>query len=493
MSTHPPTPIGSITSHPAPHRILPTSYVAPCASGRKSLIAWHCAQASKASAAQRVTELEAKLTAIAERVEEARATAADANRECSEVETAMVALRPRLCFREDLSDCVALCIVKLLRLRWAGLFAMVSRGFRDHVAKARELGMLKSGVLGITAGGHHTVACLDTEVYTFEGSGPMVVLALTGKKVVGASAGNKHTVVWTEGGEVYTFGDGGAGRLGHGGSETELVPRVVQALVGKGVVGASAGGRHTVVWTEGGEVYTFGYVMFGQLGHGAVMGTPAMPTRVQALTGNKVVGAAAGGVHTVVWTEGGEVYTFGYGRFGRLGHGGEENELGPKVVRALTGKKVVGASAGNRHTVVWTEGGEVYTFGRGSHGQLGPGGEQTVLAPRAVEALAGKKVVGASAGDRHTVVWTEGGEVYTFGYGVFGQLGHGGQQTELAPRAVEALAGKKVVGASAGDRHTVVWTEGGEVYTFGYGQLGHGVADTELVPRVVERICALLL
>ena len=86
------------------------------------------------------------------------------------------------------------------------------------------------------------------------------------------------------------------------------------------------------------------------------------------------------------------------------------------------------------------------------------------------------------------MVWTEGGEVYTFGSGEQGRLGHGGTERELVPRVVEALAGKKVVGAAAGVRHTVVWTEGGEVSTFGhrcYGALGHEGEEIELVPRVV--------
>ena len=38
---------------------------------------------------------------------------------------------------------------------------------------------------------------------------------------------------------------------------------------------------------------------------------------------------------------------------------------------------------------------------------------------------------------------------------------------ELVPRLVEALAGKKVIGASAGYDHTVVWTEEKEPFTFG--------------------------
>jgi len=95
--------------------------------------------------------------------------------------------------------------------------------------------------------------------------------------------------------------------------------------------------------------------------------------------------------------------------------------------------------------------------------------------PRLVEALAGKKVVGAAVGYNHTAVWTAPGELFTFGDGGYGQLGHGGPlvyQTELVPRLAEALAGKKVLGAAAGYFHTAAWTGAGELFTFGAGKDG---------------------
>jgi len=56
---------------------------------------------------------------------------------------------------------------------------------------------------------------------------PRLVQALAGKKVVGATAGYSHTSVWTDEGELFTFGDGNFGRLGHGGTQNESVPRLV--------------------------------------------------------------------------------------------------------------------------------------------------------------------------------------------------------------------------------------------------------------------------
>ena len=102
------------------------------------------------------------------------------------------------------------------------------------------------------------------------------------------------------------------------------------------------------------------------------------------------------------------------------------------------GKKVVGAAASNDHTAVWTEAGELFTFGSGLSGRLGHGGEENVLAPRLVDALAGLNVIGASAGVTHTVVWTEEEDVFTFGSGKHGKLGHGGEEGALVPKLVDA-------------------------------------------------------
>jgi len=320
-----------------------------------------------------------------------------------------------------------------------------------------------------------------------------MIEALAEKKVIGVAAGDSHTAVWTEEGELFTFGDGfyrHQGRLGHGGTQHESVPRLVDALAGKLVIGAAAGASHTAVSTEAGELFTFGYESNGQLGHGGTQ-HESVPRLVEALAGKLVIGAAAGQYHTAAWTEEGELFTFGNGGSGVLGHGGDQNEHVPRLVEALVGKKVIGVAAGEDHTAVWTEEGELFTFGDGFYVILGHGGKETELVPRLVEALAGKKVIGASAGCTHTAVWTEEGEIFTFGRGSHGKLGHGGQENELVPRLVEVLAGKKVIGASAKSQHTAVWTDAGELFTFGrgsHGQLGHGGTQYERVPRLIEAL-----
>jgi len=137
-------------------------------------------------------------------------------------------------------------------------------------------------------------------------------------------------------------------------------------------------------------------------------------------------------------------------------------ELSPRLVEALVlvGLQVVGVSVGCEHAADGPMRGSSSPC-HGYAGNLGHGGHHEELVPRLVEALVGKKVVGASSRESHTAVWTETGELFTFGAGDNGKLGHGGKGDERVPRLVEALVGKKVVGASAGDEHTAAWTDEG--------------------------------
>ncbi|NXN61727.1 RCCD1 protein, partial [Rynchops niger] len=52
------------------------------------------------------------------------------------------------------------------------------------------------------------------------------------------------------------------------------------------------------------------------------------------------------------------------------------------------------------------------------------------------------EVTEVSCGSRHTAVVTRGGELYTWGWGKYGQLGHGDNSSSDQPRRVEYLVAK---------------------------------------------------
>ena len=81
-----------------------------------------------------------------------------------------------------------------------------------------------------------------------------------------------------------------------------------------------------------------------------------------------------------------------------------------------------------------------------------------------------------SCGYQHTAVCTEDGRVYTFGYGEYGQLGHGDKTSRASPSLVKALEGKHITQVQYGFCHTMALTSSGYLFTWGrtgYGQHNH--------------------
>ena len=186
--------------------------------------------------------------------------------------------------------------------------------------------------------------------------------------------------------------------------------------------------------------------------------------------------------------EGGEVYSFGSGRRaagkahgsgGCLGHGDGSFQSLPRLIAALQGKRVVQVSAGGQHSLVLVEGGEVYSFGKGGDGQLGHNDRHLLslgrgdgleqLAPKLIATLRGQPVARIAAGHRHSLVLLERGEVYSFGYGGNGQLGHGDHENQLAPKLIASTSTRqgRALEVAAGARWSLLLKEDGDVVTLG--------------------------
>lgn len=67
--------------------------------------------------------------------------------------------------------------------------------------------------------------------------------------------------------EVWTWGKGKEGQLGHGDVLPRLQPLCVKCLDGKEVIHLEAGGSHSLALTAKSQVYSWGSNAFGQLGH----------------------------------------------------------------------------------------------------------------------------------------------------------------------------------------------------------------------------------
>jgi alpha-tubulin suppressor-like RCC1 family protein len=203
---------------------------------------------------------------------------------------------------------------------------------------------------------------------------------------------------------------------------------------------------------------------------------------------------ACGGFHSLVVTQAGQVFAFGRGDKGQLGLGDKENRKVPVQVgqECFRGAIIAHAAAGEEHSGVVTADGAVWTWGCGEYGRLGHGDEEDALVPRELEEqFGGARALSLAAGEAHTMVLTMRGAVWGFGFGLNGRLGFGNSINKYTPEQVgdEATFGNsKVRMVACGTLHTLAVTEDGAVLTWGSGsggKLGHNDNLDRLVPTRV--------
>ncbi|XVE62554.1 hypothetical protein DITRI_Ditri06bG0127100 [Diplodiscus trichospermus] len=223
------------------------------------------------------------------------------------------------------------------------------------------------------------------------------------------------------------------------------------------------------------EVFSWGSGVNYQLGTGNVH-IQKLPCKLDSFHGSIIKLVSAAKFHSVAVTAHGEVYTWGFGRGGRLGHpdfdihSGQAAVITPRqVASGLGARRVTAIAAAKHHTVVATEGGEVFTWGSNREGQLGYTSVDTQPTPRRVSSLR-SRIVAVAAANKHTAVVSASGEVFTWGCNREGQLGYGtsNSASNYTPRIVEYLKGKVFIGVATAKYHTIVLGADGEVYTWGH-------------------------
>ena len=87
---------------------------------------------------------------------------------------------------------------------------------------------------------------------------------------------------------------------------------------------------------------------------------------------------------------------------------------------------------------------DLYSWGEGSKGRLGHGSDADCSIPQVVEALLGNDISLISCGPSHTAAVSVSGQLYTWGAGGSGRLGHGHERDRVTPLMVAGLRHLKV-------------------------------------------------
>eukprot|EP00124_Ichthyophonus_hoferi_P000087 Ihof_evm7s3 gene=Ihof_evmTU7s3 len=172
---------------------------------------------------------------------------------------------------------------------------------------------------------------------------------------------------------------------------------------------------------------------------------------------SRVLKISGGPTHCLLLNERNEVWSVGGNMLGQLGHGNTTSSLDPEPIEGLCGLKIVDVVCGGWHSLAVDDTGKVYSWGWNDKGQLGRPTTKSELkyvpshwttADLRDSSIPGRvtlpdsdeRVIRVSCGSSHSVVVTDHGSVWTWGWGAYGQLGHGDKSDQWIPKKVHDLS-----------------------------------------------------
>eukprot|EP00929_Paragymnodinium_shiwhaense_P087073 TRINITY_DN47380_c0_g1_i1.p1 TRINITY_DN47380_c0_g1~~TRINITY_DN47380_c0_g1_i1.p1 ORF type:complete len:1441 (-),score=298.02 TRINITY_DN47380_c0_g1_i1:221-4543(-) len=299
--------------------------------------------------------------------------------------------------------------------------------------------------------------------------------ALESVQLITAACGHFHTTVVDNKGNAFTFGRDDRGQLGRGGDDDDedildkrgAVPRRVKSLSSTVVIDVSCGAFHCLVLTSERTLISWGWNKYGQLGRPTLWQCDASPGYVLEARDARgpVRSFAAGFGFSAAVLFSGHVLAWGSNEYGQLGVGlgavkHPEVATTPLLVPGVVGAQV---AAGDNHLLVLTNEGNAMAAGDAAYGQtgieedgrtgrerngkLGPicglfwkaADDDEEAQPKPQDDVVTERVRYLAAGGATSAAITTKGKLFTWGGGVWGQLGHGDRNDRTLATPVETL------------------------------------------------------
>ena len=158
----------------------------------------------------------------------------------------------------------------------------------------------------------------------------------------------------------------------------------------------------------------------------------------------------------------------------------------PKAISQLSNKSVSMISVGEFHAAAITLDYDVFIWGANRDETLGTFCGGIIWIPKPVLKLENSKIINIQCGTDCTFAQSSNGELYSWGKGRHGVLGHGNEDDQLFPKKIEKL--NSIIGMSTGGMHVIAWLEDGSIYSWGWGRdfkLGQLTDVDKFVPSKV--------
>lgn len=302
---------------------------------------------------------------------------------------------------------------------------------------------------------------------------PKIIPTLKGVDIIEMSIGDNHMAALDSDGRVYTWGtyrdlNGSLQFKPNKKEEKQLEPEIMSELKKDKIIQIASGENSTLALNSTGKIYIWGVYRYNHKSstRNSVKSSYLLPAKVYSK--EFFIKVYSGSFHHFGVSKKNELFAWGLNNYGQLGFESEENIALPHKVELLNGIKIKEVDGGFHHSMLLTEDGNVYSWGRGDYGQLGHGNAENVTQPKLIETFESlpedNRVIHISCGDNHSTAVTKLGDVYTWGFGEMCQLGHGPDEDKQIPWKINntheksLVTGRKVLNAKGGGQHTLFVT-----------------------------------
>lgn len=263
------------------------------------------------------------------------------------------------------------------------------------------------------------------------------------------------------------------------------------------IISMAAGRAHSLILTTEG-LFTLGNNAYGQCGRPIISNEKYEKSMViydiPDIKGNKITAVAAGQDHSILLTELGEVYTFGWGADGQTGLAHYRNEHRPSLVKGdLAGQHIIKIACTADCVLALSDKGKVYGWGNSEYGQL-PIKEDSYQVNIATELNIPQEfghITDIATGGCFCMILNNAGNVYVWGYGILG-LGPKVQKVFKPTMIPPTLFGNniynrdiKITKIYCGISQLAALTNSGDLYMWGgnkFGSLGLGHKKEQFFP-----------
>ncbi|XP_015183754.1 PREDICTED: Williams-Beuren syndrome chromosomal region 16 protein homolog [Polistes dominula] len=267
------------------------------------------------------------------------------------------------------------------------------------------------------------------------------------------------------------------------------------------VISVAAGRAHLLILTNEG-LFTLGNNGYGQCGRPIIMNENYNRSNVvhhiPSIRGNRITAVTAGQDHSILLTESGEVYTFGWGADGQTGLAHYRNEHQPSLVKGdLAGQHIIKVACVADCVLALSDKGKVFGWGNSEYGQLLMDSDnyQVNIATELNIPKEIGHIVDIATGGCFCMILNSEGDVYVWGYGILG-LGPKVERVLKPTLLPSTLFGNnaysrntKVSNIYCGISHLAAITNTGDLYMWGcnkFGSLGISHQNDQFFPFKVS-------